>query len=213
MTSPDELPTSPLSPFSPALRAELKHELEHLREHWWWLLALGLVLVVAGSACIVVPSLTVTTTFVTILLLGISLMVTGVAIIVSAFWAGKWSGFLLQLLVGLLYLVGGLSITEAPGQSVVMATLLLSSLFIVLGSFRVVAALVYRFPQWGWVLLNGAITSLVGVIIFKHLPKDALWVIGLLVGIEMLFNGWTWVMLSLAIRNFPQPSTVDKPAA
>ena len=211
MSTPGEIPTSPLSPFSPSLREELKHELEHLREHWWWLLVLGIVLVAGGSAAIIVPTLTVTTTFVTILLLGITLMVAGVAIIVSGFWAGKWSGFLLQLLVGLLYVVGGFAITEKPGQGVVLATLVLAAMFIVLGSFRVVAALVYRFPQWGWVLLNGAVTLLAGLIIFRHLPEDALWVIGLLVGLELLFNGWTWIMLSLAIRNFPRSIVVDKP--
>ena len=45
-----------------------------------------------------------------------------------------------------------------------------------------------RFPQWGWALLNGAITMLVGIIIYRQLPIDALWVVGLLVGVEMLFQ-------------------------
>ncbi len=60
-----------------------------------------------------------------------------------------------------------------------------------------------RLTQWCWALLNGVITFLCGVVIYRHMPLDALWVIGLLVGIEMFFHGWTWIMLSLAIKRLP----------
>jgi uncharacterized membrane protein HdeD (DUF308 family) len=69
-----------------------------------------------------------------------------------------------------------------------------------LGVFRSIGALVLRFPQWGWALLNGVITLLAGILIYRQLPFDALWIIGLLVGLEMLFNGWTWIMLALVLR-------------
>lgn len=55
----------------------------------------------------------------------------------------------------------------------------------------------------GLVLLNGVITLLCGVVVYRQWPEDALWVVGLLIGMEMLFNGWRWVMLSLAIRHIP----------
>lgn len=201
MSSPSEGPVFGGPGLPPGVRAELRHELHHLREHWWWLTLLGVMLVVFGTAAIVVPTLTVVTTLAAVIMLGIGLMISGVAIIVAAFWTGRWSGFLLQMLVGLLYLVGGFAITAAPGEGAIAATLVLASFFIVLGSFRLVAALTFRFPQWGWVLLNGAVTLLLGVIIFRHFPSSAPWVIGLLVGVEMLFYGWTWIMLSLALRD------------
>jgi uncharacterized membrane protein HdeD (DUF308 family) len=81
---------------------------------------------------------------------------------------------------------------------------LLAAFFIVAGLFRIAAALVVRFPRWGWALLNGVVTLMLGVIIYKRFPGDALWVIGILVGVEMLFHGWTWIMLSLAIRKIPE---------
>jgi uncharacterized membrane protein HdeD (DUF308 family) len=80
--------------------------------------------------------------------------------------------------------------------------------FIVMGAFRTLAALMIRFPQWGWALLNGVITLLAGIVIYRQLPLDALWVIGLLVGLEMLFNGWTWIMLACAIRRLPEQATL-----
>ena len=72
------------------------------------------------------------------------------------------------------------------------------------GAFRTLSAMVVRYPYWGWSLLNGVVTFLLGLIIFRQWPFGSLWVIGLLVGIEMLFFGWTWFMMSLAIRDLPE---------
>ena len=57
------------------------------------------------------------------------------------------------------------------------------------GAFRTVAAFFVRFPHWGWAALNGVITFLLGVIIYRHFPESALWLIGVLVGVEMLLHG------------------------
>lgn len=183
----------------PLLRAELGH----LRSSWCWLLALGVLLAVCGTAAIIFPALTIVTTFASMVILGIALIVAGVATIIAAAWTGKWSGLLLQLLVGVLYVVAGYMITDKPVQSAAVMTVFLASLFIVVGAFRAVAALVVRFPHWGWALLNGVVTFLMGVFIYRHFPAAALWVIGLLIGIEMLLCGWTWIMLALAVRKLP----------
>jgi len=94
-------------------------------------------------------------------------------------------------------------ITEKPLQSAVTLTAFLAAFFIVAGSFRILAAMVIRFPYWGWSLLNGIVTFLLGVIIYRHFPACALWILGLLVGLELLLHGWTWITLSLAIRKIP----------
>jgi uncharacterized membrane protein HdeD (DUF308 family) len=81
---------------------------------------------------------------------------------------------------------------------------LIIAMFLVFeGVFRIVAALVARYPHSGWVLFNGVITLLLGVMIWRRWPYSGLWVIGLFVGIEMLLNGWSLVMLSLAGRKLP----------
>ena len=74
-----------------------RHELVHLRAHWWWFTLLGALLVICGTAAIIFPHLTVITTFAVAALLGVMLMIGGVATIIGAFWAGRWSGFLIQL--------------------------------------------------------------------------------------------------------------------
>jgi uncharacterized membrane protein HdeD (DUF308 family) len=179
----------------------MRHELHHLRDRWWWFLALGVLLVACGTVAIIFP---IVATVYVALLLGLLFLISGVATIVGAFWAGKWSGLLMQLLVGILYVVSGFVITENPIAGAGAITLFLSAAFIVLGIFRAAAALVVQFPQWGWALLNGVVTFLAGIIIFRNYPEDVFWVLGLLVGLEMLFNGWTWIMLSLALRSMPE---------
>jgi len=178
----------------------IRREFQHLGSNWWWFLLLGILLTVCGAAALIFPGLTIMTTFAAVVFLGVTLMVAGIATIVASFWTGKWSGFLVQLLVGILYLVAGFSIAETPDRSSVVLTLFLASLFIVAGIFRIVASLVVRFPHWGWTLLNGVVTLLFGLVIYRHFPEAALWLIGVLVGLDMVFQGWSWIMLSVAIR-------------
>jgi uncharacterized membrane protein HdeD (DUF308 family) len=175
------------------------HEFHSLSDQWWCFLLLGIALVVLGSLCIVdplVPSLAST------VFLGFLLIAAGIIQIVSSFWAGKWSGMLLHILVGVLYVVVGYMVVDAPVISMVVLTKFIAIFLIVAGVFRIVSALLVRFQDWGWVLLNGGVTLFLGVIINRQLPEAALWVIGLFLGIEMLFNGWTWVMLALGLRSY-----------
>jgi uncharacterized membrane protein HdeD (DUF308 family) len=192
-----------MNPSTPAV-VELKHELEHMSGRWLWFLLLGALLAVCGTAAIVFPPVLVTTTIVVPVVLGVLLMVGGVATIISSFWAGKWSGFLLHLLVGILYLAVGFVFTENPFETALALTLFIAVAFIIMGIFRATAALVLQFPQWGWALLNGVVTFLAGIIIYRSLPEGAMWVIGLLIGLEMIFNGWMWIMLALALRGLNQ---------
>ena len=173
------------------------HELHPLRNQWWCFLLLGVALVVLGSFCIIdpfIPSLA------SVIILGFLLMAAGIFQIVSAFWAGKWSGMLIHMLIGVLYVVVGYMVVDSPVINMVLITKFIAIFLIVSGAFRIISALVVRFQDWGWALLNGGVTLLLGVIINRQLPEAALWVIGLFVGIELVFNGWSWVMLALGLR-------------
>jgi uncharacterized membrane protein HdeD (DUF308 family) len=188
--------STPRGPLPDAVR----HELEHLRDEWWWFLILGVVLLISGIVAIVYPFVA---SVAAIIVLGASLLVSGVATVVAAFWSGKWSAMLLQLLIGIFYTVTGFIIMDAPVASTVSLTLVVAILFIVIGVMRSVAALTIKFPQWGWSLLSGALTTLVGIVIYKNLPETALWAVGTLVGIQLFFDGLFWIMLSLAVRRLP----------
>ena len=66
--------------------------------------------------------------------------------------------------------------------------------------FRVIAAIKERFENWGRVLLNGMISVLLGILIWRQWLSSALWLIGLFAGIEMIFCGWARVMLGLSVH-------------
>ena len=76
-------------------------------------------------------------------------------------------------------------------------------LLIIGGIFRVVVAISVRFPNSAWMLFHGAVNLLLGVSILQDWPLSGLWVIGLFVGIDMIFNGWSLVMLGFAARRLP----------
>ena len=177
--------------------ADATHELHSLRSHWWCFLLLGIALVVLGAVCISEPLIP---TLASVVFLGYLLIAAGIVQIVSSFWSGKWSGMLLHLLIGVLYAIVGYMIVDSPGVSMLLLTQFIAIFLIVGGLFRIISALVVRFQDWGWVALNGGVTLLLGIIIHRQLPEAALWVIGLFIGIEMIFNGWAWIMMSLGLR-------------
>ena len=174
-----------------------ERELKSIGENWLWFLLLGVLLAVGGCAALAYPFIS---SVGAVLLLGAILIIGGIATIVGSFWAEKWGALLLQMLVGILYVMAGMAIRDTPLESMALLTLFLAAFFIVVGAFRIVAALLVRFPQWGWALLNGLVTLMAGIIIYDTYPTSALWVIGVLIGVELLLNGWTWIMLALAIR-------------
>jgi uncharacterized membrane protein HdeD (DUF308 family) len=188
----------PAETFSPG--AVLRHELEALHQQWWCFLLLGVSLVVLGSICIGAPFATFMTTLTVVLFLGFLMLAGGIMQVISAFWAGSWSGMLFHVLIGVLYAVVGYMIIDNPNAGAVVLTKFIAIFLIVAGVFRIVSALVTRFHDWGWVLLNGSVTLFLGLIINRQLPEASLWVIGLFIGIEMIFNGWAWIMLSLGLR-------------
>jgi uncharacterized membrane protein HdeD (DUF308 family) len=183
-----------------AAAQQMRQEFGIARKEWCWLLLLGILLTASGVVAIVFPAATVVASLTTVVFLGVLLMAAGFATILGTYRAGKWSGMLLHLFIGILYVIAGFLILDSPRVSVLTTTLLIAVIFMVSGIFRIVAAMVLQFPKWGWALLNGAVTLLAGIVIYRHFPESAFWVIGLLVGLELLFSGWTWIMLAICVR-------------
>jgi uncharacterized membrane protein HdeD (DUF308 family) len=176
-------------------------EIQGLRDSWIWLLLLGVVLIILGVVAIgslYIVTLAAAVTFSVLLMIG------GGVELASAFWARRWSGVFLHLLAGVLYFVIGLFMARHPIKTAAALTLFLAILFTVGGLFRIVGALASRFPQWGWVFVNGVITLILGIMIWYEWPESSFWVIGLFIGIDLIFTGWSWVMLGLAARGLPR---------
>jgi uncharacterized membrane protein HdeD (DUF308 family)/serine/threonine protein kinase len=187
------------TPQGPARTGVLaRHEEDQaLRRNWGWFLALGIALVVLGLLAISSPGLT---TVATVEIFGFILLAGAALEVASITWARSWSGVLLHLLGGLLSLFVGVLLIEQPGLGAAGYTLLMALFFVAGGLFRVILAVGQRFSGWGWSLLGGVVSLVLGVLIWRELPVSALWVLGTFVGIDLIVNGWSWVMVGLGLR-------------
>jgi uncharacterized membrane protein HdeD (DUF308 family) len=117
----------------------------------------------------------------------------------------EWRGFLLELLSAVLYLGVGLMLLVDPLKGALALTLILAVFLLVEGIFKIITAFRVRDHRgWGWLLASGIVSVVLGVMIWAQWPASGLWVIGLLVGIQLLFTGWSLVMLALVARGHRQ---------
>lgn len=172
-------------------------EKECLRKSSFWLLILGALLIVVGLVAI---SSSLLATLATVVMVGTLLIIGGVVEIVDAFLARGWRGFWMHLLAGILYVVLGFLLVQRPLAAAAFFTLMLAAAFFVGGLFRIIVAVSERFYGWVWVLLNGIVTLILGIMIWREWPEAAFWVIGLFVGIDMLFAGWSLVITASTVR-------------
>jgi uncharacterized membrane protein HdeD (DUF308 family) len=125
----------------------------------------------------------------------------GVVHLTVAFHTREAGSLIWRLLVGLAYVFFGVYLLARPALGVVSLTLVLASLFLVEGVLNIVQFFSIRSLRGSsWVLIDGIITLLLGLMIYTQWPSSSLWAIGTLVGVSMIISGVTRVMLSLAVR-------------
>jgi uncharacterized membrane protein HdeD (DUF308 family) len=176
--------------------------MEALSRNWGWLLAFGILMIILGLFAIGAP---VMATIAFQVVLGWLLVIGGIAEAIHAFMAQSWRGFLFELLSAILYVVVGVLLLINPVLGAAALTLLLAVFLVVEGIFKIIMALRVRDHRgWGWLLASGVLSLILGAMIWAQWPASGLWVIGLLVGIQLLFTGWSLVMLALAARSHRQ---------
>jgi uncharacterized membrane protein HdeD (DUF308 family) len=169
--------------------------LHRLRPHWGLLLALGVVEVVLGVIGLGVAWVV---TLVSVIFFAWLLVLSGVMHLVRGFRTRGWEGVALHLLIGILQLAVGILLLLRPAAGAVSLTLLLASLFLVSGLFRIAFALSVRIDGWGWQVLAGLVTFVLGLLVAW--PASSFWVIGAFISIDLIFAGWSFIMIALAVR-------------
>lgn len=155
--------------------------------------ATGILLMLLGAAAILFER--ATSWFVTVLI-GWILVIASVFIFGSAFGLGSVVRGLFRALVGVAALIAGLWLIINPGDGTETLTLILIIFFLVAGVFRIVAGVVERgAPGAAWLVVNGVLSILIGLILWVDYPQSAEWAIGLLVGIDLIFSGWVVILL------------------
>jgi uncharacterized membrane protein HdeD (DUF308 family) len=175
-----------------------------IAQHWVWYLFLGIVSVLAGFAAIAFPHVS---TIAAKIALGWIFLVSGIVAILHAFSAGEWRGFFLNLLIGILYAAVGAYLAFLPLAGILTLTVLVAALFLADGVLELIMAFRIRPHRgWGWVLVSGLVAIAAGALIALQLPSSAAWVLGVLVGIKMIFAGWSFIALALGGQRSDAPT-------
>ena len=171
---------------------------EGLRENAGWAIGVGIVMIIAGVLSLILPfaaGLAVTA------VIGATLLAGGVVQMLLAFKAGAFGRGLMIFLLGLLGAVAGIYTLMQPVAALASLTLLLAAYFIATGVLAAIAAFQVRPSQgWGWMLANGIITILLGVMITSQWPLSGAWAAGILVGVHLLSGGAALAALGFAVR-------------
>jgi uncharacterized membrane protein HdeD (DUF308 family) len=188
-------PTPPLPPAVDALLGDLK-------KNWGWLLALGIAFVVLGTVGIGAAA---AFTVATVMLFGVLLLLGAASQVAQALRAKGWKASMPHLLIAVLYLVGGMIMVLDPVGASGALTLLIAGVLIAAGIMRIISSLQMRgSPGWGFLLAGGVASVVLGFLVVSGWPASGLWFIGLMVALELIFSGWAYIFIALAIRRAAQ---------
>ena len=164
-----------------------------------WSIIWGILMFICGLIAIALPLIS---SIGIVLLLAWVILFAGLSHLVFAFHSRGVGSVLWQILLAVLYVIAGIYLLIHPVLGVVSLTLVLAVFLVLEGIVEIALYFGLRGVQHsGWVLLDGFITLILGILIWRQWPSSSVWVIGTLIGISLIFSGISRVMLSLAVRN------------
>ncbi|MBV2145048.1 HdeD family acid-resistance protein [Falsochrobactrum sp. TDYN1] len=165
---------------------------------WGWFVALGVALLILGG--IAFGNL-VFATVVSVYYVGLMMLIAGIIEIIHSFGVKTWGSFFFWLLSGLLYTAAGIVAFINPVLAAGVLTLLLAAALLGSGAFRIWLGFKSRPSSgWGWIVATGIITALAGLVIAFHWPVDSLFILGLFLAIDLIFQGWAFIAFGLGIK-------------
>jgi uncharacterized membrane protein HdeD (DUF308 family) len=172
-----------------------------IHQHWGLFLGEGIVLILLGTVAVLVPELaSVAATVV----FGWILLLSGVVGLIATFRARGSPGFVWSLISAILGIAAGVVLLSMPVRGALTLTAVLIAFLLVEGLATVLFALEHRkgsSGRWSWVLTSGIVDLALGLMLLAGLPGTAVWALGLLIGINMIFGGWSLVWMALHARS------------
>jgi uncharacterized membrane protein HdeD (DUF308 family) len=162
---------------------------EGLARSWKGLMIVGVLAIVLGCFAILLPAVA---SLGTAIFIGWVLVVAGAFLVAAAFSAHSIGSLVVRMLWAILTVIVGLWLIVEPHNGTLTLTLVLGIYFLFMGLTRITVAFVGRGqPNAGLVGLSGVAGLLIGILVLAKFPSSADWAIGLLVGIDLIFAGWT----------------------
>ena len=171
---------------------------QDLAQYWGWFLAFGIALVALGVAAV---ARAFTVTIASMLFFGWLLVIASGVEIAQAVMVGHWAGFFHHLLAAILFGVVGLLLVTRPLISAEAVTFVMGIFFLIGGLFQLIGSFAVSLPGWGWQALDGIITIILGALVLAQWPASGFWVIGLFIGIDLIFYGFAWIALAMGLRS------------
>ena len=182
----------------------LDNPIQRLEKGKNWSILLGIVLILVGAFAITLP---LATGWKITIWLGIIFLVAGVTELIYAWKSDSEDRltFMLKVVIGLLYLGAGTILLFNPIKGLTALTIILGSFLLFEGIFELVLAFKLRplSPNWSWILAHSILTLSLAAMIGTKWPSSSIWFIGLLIGISIISNGISRIMVSLVVRSLP----------
>ena len=160
---------------------------ERVKRHSFWYILQSVLMILAGIMALVFP---VISSVAIVIFLGWLLILSGVLQAFSLIDAHHVPHFWLQLVSVVLSVLIGILFLRNPGAGLLTLTLLLIVFFMVEGISKIIFSLTIRpFPNWGWVFASGVIGILLALYLWANTPVTAIWLLGVLLGIELICEG------------------------
>jgi uncharacterized membrane protein HdeD (DUF308 family) len=171
-----------------------------LHEHWQLYVGEGVVLVILGLAAAAIPAFA---TLAIEILVGWIFLISGVVGLITTWRMRQAPGFWWALVSAILGIAAGAVLLLQPLSGILSLTLILIVFFLVEGAASILFALEHKRElsgRWGWMLVSGIVDLILAAIILSGLPGIAVWAIGMLVGINMVFGGVGLIAMALDAR-------------
>ncbi len=169
-----------------------------LRAKWGWVVAFGVISMIAG---VIALGSVVMATASAVMIVGIMMLIAGGAEIFAAFNVKDWGHRLFWLLLGALYVFAGFVCLQNPFEAATILTLFLGITLVVGGLLRIfLATRMKHEAPWGWVAFSGVVTVLLGAMIIAKWPASSFYVLGIFLGVDLIFFGATWLTMGLALK-------------
>ena len=182
------------------MREAIGHWGQKAAKNAGWIVALGVLTVITGFVAMGSP---LASGVGIIVFVGIAMAIGGVARTIGAFSAGSFGQGTLAFIGGILTFGAGLILAARPGIGLMTLTLLLGGYLLVDGISSAVLAFHVR-PEsgWGLMLFSAVMGVILGFLLLREWPLSGVWAIGTLVGINLVFSGFSMISLGSAARSF-----------
>lgn len=169
---------------------------ERIKKNAGLTIGLGVIVLIVGLLAMGSPLVTGLSIA---MLVGIMLIVGGVGQLIFSVQTGKG---VFAILVSVLAIVAGIYMLANPAVALATLTVFLAAYLVVSGIFEILMAFQIKPNKgWGWVLFSGIVSLVLGGMIWSQFPVSGAWAIGLLVGINLFFSGWSLIMMGMAARS------------